>query len=36
MNVIVLGARIIGTSSAYELVDAFLRNRTHSNEESFK
>ena len=35
MNVLVLGARIVGTSLAYELVDAFLRARFISNEERF-
>jgi ribose 5-phosphate isomerase B len=35
MNVIVLGARIIGTSLAYELVDAFIRAKFISNEERF-
>jgi ribose 5-phosphate isomerase B len=35
MNVIVLGARIIGTSLAYELVDAFIRAKFISNEPRF-
>jgi ribose 5-phosphate isomerase B len=35
MNVLVLGARIIGTSLAFELVDAFLRAKFISNEERF-
>lgn len=35
MNVIVMGARIIGTSLAYELVDAFIRAKFISNEERF-
>jgi ribose 5-phosphate isomerase B len=35
MNVLVLGARIIGTSLAYELVDAFIRAKFISNEERF-
>ncbi len=35
MNVLVLGARIIGTSLAYELVDAFVRARFISNEVRF-
>jgi ribose 5-phosphate isomerase B len=35
MNVLVLGARIVGTSLAYELVDAFLRAKFISNEERF-
>jgi ribose 5-phosphate isomerase B len=35
MNVIVLGARIIGASLAYELVDAFIRAKFISNEERF-
>jgi ribose 5-phosphate isomerase B len=35
MNVIVLGARIVGTSLAYELVDAFLKAKFISNEERF-
>jgi ribose 5-phosphate isomerase B len=35
MNVIVLGARIIGTSLAYELVDAFSRAKFISSEERF-
>jgi ribose 5-phosphate isomerase B len=35
MNVIVFGARIIGTSLAYELVDAFIRAKFISNEERF-
>ena len=32
MNVIVLGARIIGSSLAYELVDAFIKAKFISNE----
>jgi ribose 5-phosphate isomerase B len=35
MNVIVLGARIIGPSLAYEVVDAFIRAKFISNEERF-
>jgi len=35
MNVIVLGARIVGTSLAYELVDAFIKAKFISNEERF-
>ena len=35
MNVLVLGARIIGTSLAYELVDTFLRAKFIVNEERF-
>jgi ribose 5-phosphate isomerase B len=35
MNVIVLGARIVGTSLAYELIDAFIKARFISNEERF-
>lgn len=35
MNVLVLGARIVGTSLAFELVDAFLRAKFISNEERF-
>jgi len=35
MNVLVLGARIVGTSLAYELVDAFLKAKFISNEERF-
>ena len=35
MNVLVLGARIIGTSLAYELVDTFLRAKFITNEERF-
>jgi ribose 5-phosphate isomerase B len=35
MNVLVLGARIIGTSLAYELIDAFLKAKFISNEERF-
>jgi ribose 5-phosphate isomerase B len=35
MNVIVLGARIIGTSLAYEVIDAFIRAKFISNEERF-
>ena len=35
MNVIVLGARIVGASLAYELVDAFINAKFISNEERF-
>ena len=35
MNVIVLGARIIGASLAYELVDTFIRAKFIANEERF-
>jgi ribose 5-phosphate isomerase B len=35
MNVIVLGARIIGTSLAYEVVNAFIGAKFISNEERF-
>jgi ribose 5-phosphate isomerase B len=35
MNVLVLGARIVGTSLAYELVDAFLKAKFIANEERF-
>ena len=35
MNVLVLGARIIGSALAYELVDAFLKAKFISNEERF-
>lgn len=35
MNVIVLGARIIGTALAYECVDAFIRAKFISGEERF-
>lgn len=35
MNVLVLGARIIGTSLAYELVDSFLKAKFISNEPRF-
>ncbi len=35
MNVLVLGARIIGTSLAYELVDSFLKARFISEEVRF-
>jgi ribose 5-phosphate isomerase B len=35
MNVLVLGARIVGTSLAFELVDAFIRAKFISNEERF-
>ena len=34
-NVLVLGARIIGTSLAYELVDTFLKAKFITNEERF-
>ena len=36
MNVIVLGARIIGTALAYEVVDAFLRAEFAATEERFQ
>lgn len=35
MNVLVLGSRIVGTSLAYELVDAFLKAKFISGEERF-
>ena len=35
MNVIVLGARIIGSALAYELVDTFIKARFISSEERF-
>ncbi len=35
MNVLVLGARIVGASLAFELVDAFVRAKFISNEERF-
>ena len=35
MNVIVFGARIIGSSLAFELVDAFIRAKFIANEERF-
>jgi ribose 5-phosphate isomerase B len=35
MNVIVLGARIIGSALAYEVVDAFVRAKFIANEERF-
>jgi len=35
MNVLVLGARIIGSALAYELADSFLRAKLISNEERF-
>ncbi|HKD60752.1 MAG TPA: RpiB/LacA/LacB family sugar-phosphate isomerase [Terracidiphilus sp.] len=35
MNVLVLGARIIGPSLAYELVDTFIKAKFISNEERF-
>ncbi len=35
MNVLVLGARIVGTSLAYELVDAFIKAKFISNEPRF-
>ena len=35
MNVLVLGARIIGASLAYELVDAFIRAKFIAKEERF-
>jgi len=36
MNVIVLGARIIGTALAYEVVDAFLKAKFQATEERFR
>ena len=36
MNVIVLGARIIGSALAFEVVDAFLRAKFSADEERFK
>jgi ribose 5-phosphate isomerase B len=36
MNVIVLGARIIGAALAYEVVDAFLKAKFQATEERFK
>jgi ribose 5-phosphate isomerase B len=36
MNVIVLGARIIGSALAYEVVDAFLKAKFQATEERFK
>jgi ribose 5-phosphate isomerase B len=36
MNVIVFGARIIGPSLAFELVDAFIRAKFIANEERFE
>jgi ribose 5-phosphate isomerase B len=36
MNVIVLGARIIGAALAYEVVDAFIAAKFIANEERFK
>jgi ribose 5-phosphate isomerase B len=36
MNVIVLGARIIGAALAYEVVDAFLRAKFEATEERFR
>jgi len=36
MNVIVLGARIIGTSLAYELADTFIRAKFSVSEERFR
>jgi len=36
MNVIVLGARIIGASLAYELVDSFIHAKFIANEERFQ
>lgn len=36
MNVLVLGARIIGAALAYEVVDAFIRANFIANEERFK
>ena len=35
MNVLVLGARIIGSALAYEVVDAFLKARFEATEERF-
>ncbi len=35
MNVLVLGARIVGTSLAYELVDSFLKAKFITGEERF-
>ncbi len=35
MNVLVLGARIVGSSLAYELVDAFIRAKFISDEPRF-
>src|SRR5208282_6413736 len=35
MNVLVLGARIIGSALAFELVDAFIRAKFIANEERF-
>ena len=35
MNVLVIGARIVASSLAYELVDAFIRAKFISNEERF-
>jgi ribose 5-phosphate isomerase B len=35
MNVIVLGARIVGASLAYELVDALIKGKFISNEPRF-
>jgi ribose 5-phosphate isomerase B len=35
MNVIVLGARIVGTSLAYELVDTFIKAKFSAGEERF-
>lgn len=35
MNVLVIGARIVASALAYELVDAFLRAKFISNEERF-
>ena len=36
MNVVVLGARIIGASLAYEVVDSFIRAKFEATEERFK
>jgi ribose 5-phosphate isomerase B len=36
MNVIVMGARIIGSALAFEVVDAFLRAKFSADEERFK
>jgi len=35
MNVLVLGARIVGTSLAYELIDSFLKAKFISDQERF-
>jgi ribose 5-phosphate isomerase B len=36
MNVVVLGARIIGAALAYEVVDSFLNAKFQATEERFK